>query len=154
MYRLWWFICFVLLLCSWFVYLSCFYCKHVSLWRQTNILTYLVKVLLRILRHLTRNVILLEYVKVFVELLELSKCRSNYDKMRLAQHSKQTAVMYVSNLGQSESVDHTWRSCCWQHVQVIVIRGIVPELQKLGARPMLWVTVWGFWDSVGLRCTI
>jgi len=35
--------------------------------------------------------------------------------MRLTRSDKQIAAMSVGNMWQSDSVDDTWRSCCWQH---------------------------------------
>jgi len=35
--------------------------------------------------------------------------------MRLTRSDKQTAAMSVGKMWQSDSVDDTWRSWCWQH---------------------------------------
>jgi len=45
-----------------------------------------------------------------------------------------SAAMSVSSVGQSDSVDHTWRSCNWQHTKVEAIRGNVPEFREWGPR--------------------
>jgi len=45
----------------------------------------------------------------------MTKCNS------LSAVNKTTAMSGI-NMQQSDSVDNTWRSCCWQHVKVVVIR--------------------------------
>ena len=81
------------------------------------------------------------YLETLIMLITNNNKRSyQYDKMHLSWCGKQTAEMSVINLWQSESVDRTWWSHCWQHAKVIVICGNVPQFQKCSPDPRLRVT--------------